>query len=72
MASITSRRPVRLLRAYRGHAPGTVLAVTQELATRLVVGNWAVDATTLDKAARRVTVERAVVSTHAEARGGVQ
>jgi len=72
IGSITSRRQVWLLRPYRGHPAGTVLSVTQELATRLVVGNWATFVEPGLMAASVPRHERAVATHHAETRGGIQ
>lgn len=59
---------MRLLRHYRGHPPGTVLSVTNELATRLLLGNWAVIAEPGIRPAAVQPYERAVATHSAETR----
>lgn len=59
---------VRLVRSYRGMAPGTVVAVTTELADRLVTTGYAVQASPA-AARQRAEHERGVATRACETRG---
>ncbi|MEY3203952.1 MAG: hypothetical protein RLZZ21_283 [Planctomycetota bacterium] len=71
IGSTAGHRPLRLLRSYRGRPSGSVIAVTPELADRLVAGGWAVHATGADLSAAPDRHERAVATPNVETRGGV-